>query len=83
MAGILDMALEGLWEIFEGHSAETCARKIPLGPMGVRGEGPACADPGARPPSALAEFPHLVVLLVGILLAFTPEGIVVGFQNFA
>ena len=56
MAGILDMTLEGPGEMFRGYSAKTCAGKIPLVPMGVRAEGPACADPGARPPSALAEF---------------------------
>ena len=49
------MTSEGLGEMFEGYSAETCAGKIPLVPMGVRAEGPACVDRGARPPSALAE----------------------------
>ena len=75
------MTLDGLGEMFEGYSAETCARKIPLVPIGVRAEGPACADPGARPPSALAEFfgNFSTLVLVGTLLAFTPEGIVVGF----
>ena len=51
-------------------------------PMGVRAEGPACAGQGARPPSSLAEFgifSHLGVTPI----AFTPEGIVVGFQIFA
>ena len=50
MTGILDETLEGLGEMFEGYSAETCAGKIPLVPMGVRAEGPACADMGARTP---------------------------------
>ena len=45
-----DMTLEGLGEMFEGYSAETCAGKIPLVPMGGRAEGPACADTGARTP---------------------------------
>ena len=35
MTGILDETLEGLGEMFEGYSAETCAGKIPLVPMGV------------------------------------------------
>ena len=44
MVGILDMTLDGLGEMFEGYSAEMCAIKIPLVPMGGRAEGPACAD---------------------------------------
>ena len=39
----------------EGHSADTGAGKFPLVSMGGRAEGLACADPGARTPSALAE----------------------------
>ncbi len=39
-----------LWEMFEGYSAEMCGGKIPLVPMGVRVEGSACADTGARTP---------------------------------
>ena len=35
MTGILDMTLKGLGEMSEGYSAEICARKIPLVPMGV------------------------------------------------
>ncbi len=50
MTGILDETLEGLGEMFEGYSAETCWGKIPLVPMGVQGKGPACADTGARTP---------------------------------
>ena len=50
------MTSEGLGEMFEGDSADTCAGKIPLVPMGVRADGPVCAGQGARPPSALAEF---------------------------
>ena len=44
------MTSEGLGEMFEGDSAETCAGKIPLVLMGVRAECPACADTGARTP---------------------------------
>ena len=45
----------GLGEMFEGYSADTRAEKFPLVSMGGRAEGLACADLGARTPSALAE----------------------------
>ena len=38
----LDFTSEGLGEMFEGDSADTCAGKFPLA------EGLACTDPGAR-----------------------------------
>ena len=44
------MTSEGLGEMFEGDSADTCARKFPLVSMGGRAEGLACADPGERTP---------------------------------
>ena len=44
------MTSEGLGEMFEGDSADTCAGKYPLVSMGGRAEGLACADPGARTP---------------------------------
>ena len=44
------MTSEGLGEMFEGDSADMCAGKFPLGSMGGRAEGLACADPGARTP---------------------------------
>ena len=44
------MTSEGLGEMFEGDSADTCAEKFPLVSMGGRAEGLACADPGARTP---------------------------------
>ena len=44
------MTSEGLGEMFEGDSADTCAGKFPLVFMGGRAEGLACADPGARSP---------------------------------
>ena len=44
------MTSEGLGEMFEGNSADTCADKFPLMLMGGRAEGLACADPGARTP---------------------------------
>ena len=36
--------------MFEGDSADMCAGKFSLVPMGGRAEGLACADPGARTP---------------------------------
>ena len=48
----LYMTCEGLGEMFEGDSAETCARKFPLMLMGGRANGPACADGERGPPSA-------------------------------
>jgi hypothetical protein len=44
------MTSEGLGEMFEGDSAETCSVKFPLVSMGGRAEGLACTDPGARTP---------------------------------
>ena len=44
------MTSEGLGEMFEGDSADMCARKFPVMSMGGRAEGFACADPGARTP---------------------------------
>jgi hypothetical protein len=44
------MNFEGMGEMFEGDSADTCAGKFPLVSMGGRAEGLACADPGARTP---------------------------------
>ena len=46
------MTSEGLGEMFEGDSADTCARKFPLVLMGGRGNGPACAAGERGPPSA-------------------------------
>ena len=50
------MTSEGLGEMFEGDSADTCAEKIPLVPMGGWADRQACADGERGPPSALAEF---------------------------
>ena len=49
------MTSEGLGEMFEGDSADTCARKFPLMLMGGRAHGPACADGEWGPPLAWAE----------------------------
>ena len=43
-------------------------------------EGLACVDPGARTPIGVSGIFFGIFALVGVtLLAFTPEGIVVGF----
>jgi hypothetical protein len=44
------MTSDGLGEMFEGDSADTCARKFSLTSMGGWAESVACADPGARTP---------------------------------
>ena len=44
------MTSEGLGEMFEGDSADTCAKKNSLVSIGGRVEGLACADPGERTP---------------------------------
>ena len=44
------MTSEGLGEMFEGDSADTCTGKFPLKLMGGQAKGLACADPGARTP---------------------------------
>ena len=44
------MTFEGLGEMFEGDSADTCAEIFSLMSMGVRAEGLACADPATRTP---------------------------------
>ena len=49
------MTSEGLGEMFEGDSADTCGRKFPLMSMGAERRVSPCADPGARTPLAWAE----------------------------
>ena len=48
------MTSEGLGEMFEGDSADPCARKCSHMSMGGRVEGLACADPGARTPIGMS-----------------------------
>ena len=59
-----------------------CAEKFPLVSMGGRVEGLTCADPGARTPigASVSSSCYLVVVTTVIK---TPEGVVVGFPNFA
>ena len=44
------MISEGLGEMFEGDSADTCAGIFLLVSIGVQAEGPVFADQGARTP---------------------------------
>ena len=44
------MTSEGLGEMFEGDSADTCGGKFSLRSMGDQAEGLACAEPGSRTP---------------------------------
>ena len=48
------MSSEGLGEMFEGDSADTCARKFQLMSMGGRAEGLACIERGARTPIGMS-----------------------------
>ena len=50
-----DMTSEGLGEVFEGDSADTCGGKFPLVSMGGRVNGQACENGEQGPPSARAE----------------------------
>ena len=44
------MTSEGLGEMFEGDSADTCPGNFPLMSIGGQAEGLACADPRPRTP---------------------------------
>ena len=48
------MTSEGLGEMFEGDSADTCANKNSLMLIRARVEGLACADPGGKTPISLS-----------------------------
>ena len=48
------MTSEGLGEMFESDSADTCAGNFLLMLMGGQAEGLACADPGARTPISVS-----------------------------
>ena len=50
------MTSEGLGEMFESDSADTCAGNFPLVSMGGRADRQVCADGERGPPSAQAEF---------------------------
>ena len=55
------MTSEGLGEIFEGDSADTCAGKFPLVLMGAE-RGLAFADPGARIPIGASRISIVFIL---------------------
>jgi hypothetical protein len=59
-----DMTSEGLGEVFEGDSADTCAGKFSLVSMGGRANGQACAESELGPPSARAELVKVFKVLV-------------------
>ena len=56
------MTSEGLGEMFEGDSADTCGGKFPLVSMGGRAEGLAYADPEARTPIGASGIISLLLL---------------------
>ena len=65
------MTSEGLGEMFEGDSADMCARKFPLVLMGGGAEGLACADPGARTPiGASGNCDFFTVLIISKVILF-------------
>ena len=67
----LDMTSEGLGEVFEGDSADTCPGKFPLMLMGAERRVSAAQTRERGPPSALAELLYLlVVTLVKIVSCF-------------
>ena len=51
------MTLEGLVEVFEGDSTDTCAKNV-LMSMGGRANSQACTDGDREPPLARAELHH-------------------------
>ena len=55
------MTSEGLGEMFEGDSADTCGGKFPLVSMGGRADRQACADGERGPPLARADIFDLVL----------------------
>ena len=55
------MTSEGLGEMFEGDSADTCAGKFPLVSMGAERRVSRAQTRERGPQSALAEFPIIVI----------------------
>ena len=64
MAGVLDMTLKGLGELFEGYFVQMCAGKISLVPMGAERRVPRARTRERGPPSALAELSILMDILL-------------------
>ena len=52
------MTSDGLGEMFEGDSADTCAKKNPQMTIGGQAEGLVWADPGARTPIGERNMQH-------------------------
>jgi hypothetical protein len=71
------MTSEVLGEVFEGDSADTCVRKLPLVSIGGRANGQVCADGERGPLSARAEF--LSLLSFSEAITVLPERVVLGF----
>jgi hypothetical protein len=63
------MTYEGLGEMVEGDSADTCCRIFPLMSMGGRAEGLASADPVARTTIGTSRF-FLVAKVVSVTERF-------------
>ena len=61
------MTSEGLGEMFEGDSADTCTEKVPLMLMGGRVEGLECADPGVEICSPLFQGKLLLQFAISFL----------------
>ena len=53
------MTSEGSGEMYEDNSADTCAEKFPLTPIGAERRVPRAQTRERGPPSALAEFRHV------------------------
>ena len=58
------MTSEGLGEMFEGDSADTCTGKFLHMSMGGRAEGLACADPEGRTPIGVSGNSKFVLVIL-------------------
>ena len=65
------MTSEGLGDVFEGDSADTCGGKCWLMLMGGRAEGLACAVPGARTPIGASG--NFYFFLYQVILLFSQQ----------
>ena len=53
-SGTSEITFEGLYEMFEGDSADMCNEKFAFTLMGVRAEGLARAERGAKTPMGVS-----------------------------
>ena len=60
------MTSEGLGEMFEGDSVDTCAGKFLLMLMGGKAESLECADPASRTPIGVRENSLTFFFLLGL-----------------